>query len=224
MYLKTKEHIIHNQNIKTMKTIILTLATISTLALGIGTRSYAAVSPDSHRDAAKSQVSTVLNNVSSINKIEVRGNVEVYVSNSESDEVKVYNNYYAESALVQSQNGVLRISSYADQKLVVWIKAADLRAISAYDNAEVKSFGKISPIELDVNLHDNASAQLDMDAYSANVTLNGHATADLSGTASEVSVKRDVATSVNKFNLKAGRLTETRNVPAGSKEMDMATL
>jgi len=203
-----------------MKTTILTLATISTLVLGIGTKSFAGTKDS----AAKSEVSTVLNNVSKISKIEVRGNVEVYVSNGESDQVKVYNNYYEESALVQSQNGVLRISSYAGQKLVVWIKAADLRSISAYDNAQVKSFGKISPIELDVNLHDNASAKLDMDAYSANVTLNGHSSADLSGTASQVSVKRDVATSVNKFNLKADRLTETRNIPAGSKEMDMATL
>ena len=106
---------------------------------------------------SKTEVSTVLNNISKISKIEVRGNVELYISDSETDQVKVYNKYYEQSALVQSQNGVLRITSYADQKLVVWIKAADLRAITAYDNAEVRSFGKLSAIELEVNLHNNAS-------------------------------------------------------------------
>ena len=153
-----------------MKTTILTLATIASIALGIGTKSYAA-GKDS---AAKSstEVSTVLNNVSKISKIEVRGNVELFVSDGDADQVKVYNKYYEESAMVQSQNGVLRITSYADQKLVVWIKAADLRAINAYDNAEVKSFGKLSPIELDVTLHNNASAKLSLDAYTANGAVN----------------------------------------------------
>jgi hypothetical protein len=205
-----------------MKTTILTLATISSIVLGIGTKSFAAVKDSAAKSTA--EVSTVLNNVTKINKIEVRGNVELFVSDGETDQVKVYNKYYEESALVQSQNGVLRIASYANQKLVVWIKAADLRAITAYDNAEVKSFGKLSPIELNVNLHNNASAKLDLDAFSANVTVNDHATADLSGTASQVNLKHDVTASVNKFNLKAERITENKVLPTNAKELDMATL
>jgi len=223
MYLKTKEHIqLTIITLNKMKTTILTLATIATLALGIGNKTYAA-----DKDAAaksNNEVSTVLTNVSKISKIEVRGNVELFISDGDADQVKVYNKYYGESALVQSQNGVLRISSYADQKLVVWIKAADLRAISAYDNAEVKSFGKLSPIELDVNLHNDASAQVNLDAYSANVTLADHAKADLSGSASQFTLKHDVATSVNKYNFTAGSITENKTLTASAKELDMATL
>jgi len=202
-----------------MKTTIITLATIATLALGIGNTSFAA---DKDGAANKSEVSTVLTTVNKISKIEVRGNVELYVSDGDADQVKVYNKYYEESALVQSQNGVLRISSYADQKLVVWVKSTDLRSISAYDNAEVKSFGKLSPIELSVSLHNEASAKLNLDAYSANVTLADHATADLAGTANDMTLKHDVATSVNKVNFTAVHMTENRNVPA--YELDMATL
>ena len=205
-----------------MKTTILTLATISAIVLGIGTKSFAAVKDSAAKNTT--EVSTVLNNVSKISKIEVRGNVQLFVSDGDADQVKVYNKYYEESALLQSQNGVLRITSYADQKLVVWIKAADLRAITAYDNAEVKSFGKLSPMELNVTLHNNASAQLDLDAYSANVTVNDHATANLSGTASEVSLKHDVTASVNKYNLKAERITENKVLPTNAKALDMATL
>jgi hypothetical protein len=202
-----------------MKTTILTLATIATLALGLGNTTYAAGKKDSAKAA---EVSTVLTNVSAINKIEIRGNVEVFVSDGDADQVKVYNKYYEQSALVQSQNGVLRITSYADQKLVVWVKAADLRAITAYDNAEVKSFGKLSPIALNVSLHNNASANLNLDAYSANVTVADHATADLSGRADQFTLNHGVATSVNKFNFVADR--STVNKVAAAKGVEMAGL
>lgn len=194
-----------------MKTKVLTFAAIAAIVLGIGTTSYAAGKNDSA--ATSSEVSTVLTDVSKINKIEIRGNVELYVSNDAKDEVKVYNHYYEQSALVQSQNGVLRISSYSAQKLVVWVKAADLHSITAYDNAEVKSFGKLSAIDLNVSLHNNASAQLHLDAYSANVTVADRAKADLSGTASEFTLNHGIATSVNKYDLQADHYTEVAHAP-----------
>src|ERR1700743_3083236 len=162
-----------------MKTRIFSFVAIAAIVLGIGNTTFAATKNDSA--AKNNEVSTVLTNVSKINKIEVRGNVELFISDDANDQVKVYNRYYAESALVQSQNGVLRISSYAAEKLVVWVTANQLDAITAYDNAEVKSFGKIAPIEMEVTLHDNAYAKLDMNGYSANITLNNRAKADLIG-------------------------------------------
>ena len=134
-----------------MKTTILTIAASLVLALGVSTAANAATKIDNG-------AAVVLNNVSKINKIEVRGNVEVYVSAGENENVKVYNKYYSESALVQNNNGTLRITSYKNEKLVVWVTANDLKAINAYDNAEVKSFGKLAALELNVNLYDNASA------------------------------------------------------------------
>jgi hypothetical protein len=220
---KNKEiQITDNQNNKNMKTKFLSFVAIAAIVLGIGNSTYAATKNDS---AAKgNEVSTMLTNVSKINKIEVRGNVELYLSDGTADQVKVYNHYYAESALVQSQNGVLRISSYSAQKLVVWVTAYDLRSISVYDNAEVKSFGKLSPIEFNVDLHNNASAKLDLEAYSANVAVSDHAKADLSGTANEFTLKHDLATSVNKYNFTAAHSTENTNSPVNAKNMDMAGL
>ncbi len=111
-----------------MKTKILSIVTIAAIVLGITSSTYAATKNDSA--AKNNEVSTVLTNVSNINKIEVRGNVELFISDGSSDQVKVYNRYYAESALVQSQKGVLRITSYSDQKLVVWVTANQLNARS----------------------------------------------------------------------------------------------
>jgi hypothetical protein len=190
-----------------MKTKIFSFVTIAAIVLGIGNNTFAATKNDSA--AKNNEVSTVLTNVSKISKIEVRGNVELFITDDTSDQVKVYNRYYAESALVQSQKGVLRITSYSAQKLVVWVKASQLSAITAYDNAEVKSFGKLSPIEMEVTLHDNAYAKLDVDGYSVNITLNNRAKADLTGNVTECNLKYDHSATVNSTNFAAEHMVRT---------------
>src|ERR1700761_7247060 len=126
-----------------MKTQIITIVAALVLSVGATTTTFAA--------PAKHNVVTTLREVSPISKIEVRGNVELYISDGAADEVKVYNKYYSESARVQTVNGVLQIASYRAEKLVVWVTAADLRSVSAYDNAAVKSFGTLSKIEFAVD-------------------------------------------------------------------------
>jgi len=192
-----------------MKTRILSFVTIAAIVLGVSSTTFAGTKDGA--SAKSNEVSTVLTNVSKINKIEVRGNVELYVSDGSSDQVKVYNRYYSESALVQNQKGVLRISSYSDQKLVVWVTAEQLSAITAYDNAEVRSFGKLSPIAMDVVLHDNSYAKLDLNGYSANITLNNRAKADLVGDVTECNLKYNQSATVNSTNFAAARLTKTVN-------------
>ncbi len=190
-----------------MKTKILSIVAIAAIALGIGNTALAA---NNGSGAIKNaEVSTVLNHISKISKIEVRGNVELFISDGEADEVKVYNKYYAETALVQNQNGVLRITSYADQKLVVWIKAADLRAITAYDNAEVKSFGKLAPLELTVTLNNNAYSDLNVSGYGLNVVLNDRAKADLKGNAEVGNLKYSQSSTLNITDFAASRLSKT---------------
>jgi hypothetical protein len=185
-----------------MKTQILTIFTALVLATGIVKSTYAAT--------AKNETVTVLNDISAINKIEVHGNVELYISDGSADQVKVYNKYYAESALVQSKNGVLSIASYKAEKLVVWVTANDLRSVSAYDNAEIKSFGNISKIEFEVNLHNNASAKLNLEAFSATVIVNDHAKANLSGRADEYELKYAHAENVNQTDFTSAHNAKTQ--------------
>jgi len=212
--------IIDNQKIKIMKTSVITIAALVALTFGTANLSKAATKIDN--DAA-----IVLNNVSKINKIEIHGNVEVFVSNGTEDQVKVYNKYYSENALVQSQNGVLRISSYKAEKLVVWVTANDLRSINVYDNADVKSFGKLSMIDLNVNLYNTASATLDLDTYSTAVNLTDYAKANLSGTVDQCDLKYTTLTTVNQTELKAVAMNQvkqnTKQVPANQDD-ELATL
>jgi Putative auto-transporter adhesin, head GIN domain len=210
MYLKMiKTQITDNHNIKKMKTKISAIITMFVVALGITNLTYAA--------PVNSAAVTVLTDIKSINKIEIRGNVELFISDGATDQVKVYNKYYSESALVQSSNGVLRITSYNAEKLVVWVTANDLSSVSAYDNAEVSSFGDLSKIEFNVDLHNNASAKLNLEAYSANLTVSDQAKANLSGSADEYTLKYSNAANVDQTGFVAGNTSKTLTTVAAKK-------
>lgn len=185
-----------------MKTQIVTLITVVAIVLSTTTLT---------RAAAKSNADeiTVLANVSSINEIEASGNVEVYITDGDKDQVKVYNNYYAQNALVQDQNGVLRISSYKTEKLVVLVTVTDLRSITANDKASIISDKTLSAIDLTVNLNDDASAQLKLNAFAASVTVNDHAKADLSGSIDNYELNYSRSSRVNRTELVAMNTAET---------------
>ncbi len=198
-----------------MKTKILTIITLIAVVIGISNLTYAAT--------VNNVVVTTLANVSAINKIEVHGNVELFISDGSANQVKVYNQYYGESAFVQNRNGVLTISSYKAEKLVVWVTSNELNTVTAYDNAEIKSFGDLSKIDFNVELHNNATAKLSLDAFNANITVNDRAKADLSGIANNYSLSHNVASTVNNYNFKAAHYTENKiNFPVIAKEDDMA--
>ena len=199
-----------------MKTTLTAIATVLFMVLGFANIASA--------NTAKNDAGVVLTDISKINKIEVYGNVELYISSGPADQVKVYNRYYSENALVQSQKGVLRISSYKAEKLVVWVTANQLSAINAYDNAEIKSFGCLSGIELDVKLNNNASANLSLDTYSASITLSGNAKAELKGNTNEYSLTRNATSNVNSNGLAYAHATETLNKETRPRVNDFATL
>jgi hypothetical protein len=203
-----------------MKTRIITLITMVAVVLSTTNFTYAAAK-------ANTDAVTVLSEINNINKIEASGNVEVYITNGDKDQVKVYDNYYAQSALVQDKDGVLRISSYNTDKLVVLVTVTDLRAVTAYDNAVIKSYKTFSAISLDVNLNNNASAQLKLDAFATNITVNDHAKADLTGSVNDYQLNYSQSSTVNRVGLVAVNRTEiltTKAIAASTDAEKMASL
>jgi len=190
-----------------MKTRIVTLITLLTIILSVSV-SNAATKNDNSNQAA---VNVATNN---INKIEASGNVEVYVTTGDKDGVKVYDKYYAQNAFVQDKNGVLRIASYNAETLVVLVTVTDLHAITASDNATVKSYGKLSLIDLNLVLNNTATAHLNFDALSANVTLNNRAAADLSGSVIDYNVAFAQSSTLNKTNLTVVNASEKNTTKA----------
>ncbi|MFI5162928.1 MAG: GIN domain-containing protein [Sphingobacteriales bacterium] len=194
-----------------MKTKMLSIAMMFVVMSAITKSTYANTA---------TTAATVLSNIKSFNKIELHGNVELFISDNAPEQVTVYNKYYAENALVQNNKGVLRIASYGAEKLIVWVTSDNLRSISAYDNAEVRSFGEVSKIEFNIDLHDNATAKLNFNAYSANVTLTDHATIELSGKVSAFGMTRSNNATIVNNNFSVDYNTENRIInQTGKKEV-----
>ena len=188
-----------------MKTKFLTLITLATLTIATTSATFANTKTNNN--------TTVLNNVNRITSIEAHGNVEIYVTNGNRDGVEVYDSYYDQNALVQNEDGVLRVSSYKAEKLVIMVTVTDLRAISASDNAIVKSYGRFSSLDLEVALNDNAIAELNIDAFAAKFTINDHAKADISGAIEDYQLNYSRSSTVNRTYLATSNRTEKITTP-----------
>jgi hypothetical protein len=174
-----------------MKTSIKTLIALSLTGLLLTSSALVTKATD-----GKAQ--TVLTDVKKVNKINVSGNVELILVQSADENVKVYNDYYASNALVQQKNGELRISSFNKETLTVIVYVTNLTSISASDNATVKTFGKFSSVNLDVNLKDKATASLNTSTISLNTNVTDEANLTLSGTTEDYNA---VLGSVAKLNM-----------------------
>ena len=148
-------------------------------------------------------VLTEVKTIGKIDAIEASGNVDVYLVNGDYDAVNVYSDYYGENAVVKNEKGVLHIASYAADKLVVFVTVADLQSITANDNASFKTYG--APLfakALDINIKDNATAQLKLDVIAASVTANSSANVQLAGIIENYELNYSPLSKVNVDGLK----------------------
>jgi hypothetical protein len=143
---------------------------------------------------------TVLTDVKKVNKINVSGNVDLILVQSATESVKVYDDYYANNALVQQKDNELRISSYNAEKLTVVVYVSSLTSITASENASVKTFGKFSALDLAVNLTDNAKAELNTNTISLNTNVKGNADLTLTGSTLEYNA---LLNNISKVNMNA---------------------
>lgn len=134
----------------------------------------------------KENVVTNLTQVKNIQKIIVSGNVEVILVQAATESVKVYDSYYSKNALVQQEDGVLRISSFQKIPLTVAVYVRDLSSIEASDNANIKTVGKMKLLSLDVLLKDKATANINAATVNLYTTVNDEARLQLSGSTNDL--------------------------------------
>jgi len=120
--------------------------------------------------------------IKNISKIVVSGNVKLILVQDGKESVKVYDNYYGKNALVQLQGGVLRISSFEKQQLAVVVHVNNLNAVEAYNTSSIKTTGKFQLVNLDVTLHDQASADVSANTVSLFTSVTDQASLKLCGT------------------------------------------
>jgi hypothetical protein len=128
---------------------------------------------------------TILNQVNNINKIVVSGNVEVILVQAPTESVKVYDSYYSKNALVQQENGVLRISSFQKETLTVAVYVRNLSSIEGGDNSKIKTYGKVNFLSLDVILKDKATADLNTTTVNLFTSVKDDASLKLGGSTTD---------------------------------------
>lgn len=168
----------------TMKTLIATLALIL-----IGSPLFA--------KASLINGQTTLKDIKKVNTIHVAGNVSLILVQSFDESVKVYNDYYANNALVQQNDNDLRISSFEKAPLTVVIYVYNLSEISASGNATVKTYGNFNLLSLVVNLKDSATANLKTNTIDLYSNLSGQSSLTLSGSTTSYGSVMDSFSTVN---------------------------
>lgn len=199
-----------------MKTTFLKIA-IVLLMITAGNKTFA-TTPNKHQDWAE------LTWINNFYKVEVHGNVQVHLLSGEKNRVQMSGTYYDHNALVQVDNGVLRISCYRTERLDVWITVYDLSALAAYDNVLVKTEGSFSALDLDIDLFNNAKANVDLDCCFTHIKLNDSSVADISGTALESELDCNYAATLNSTNFSADQLSMKREMPVKQKYAEYAAI
>lgn len=179
----------------------------ATLSLVVLTSS-AFASPD-----VKAGKVTELKTVKNINKLVVNGNVEVLLVQAPDENVKVYDSYYSNNALVQQQNGELRISSFQKEPLKVAVYVRNLSSIEASNNATIKTCGKVSFLSLDVVLKDGASADINANTINLVTKVKDQSSLKLSGSTTEYYAVLSSSAKLNMANFVADNTSvKTENV------------
>jgi hypothetical protein len=124
---------------------------------------------------------TTINQSQQISKMVVKGNVEVFITQGNSNSVKVYDNYYSENAYIQNDDATLRITSYGDKTLSVWVTVADLSEIEASDYAQVYTNNTINALDLKLTLNNHAVAKMAINSYKLTTKIAGNANLELTG-------------------------------------------
>lgn len=133
--------------------------------------------------ADKTLIVTELSHIKKINKIILEGNVQVDLTHDQNENLKVYDAYYSKNALVQWENGELRITSFEKEPLKVSITVSNLSSLEASGTSSVKSMNMISSVNLDIQLSDYATADLEARVYHIRSVLQDEAKLELKGEA-----------------------------------------
>lgn len=157
-------------------------------------------------------------------KIEVHGNVQLHLLSGDKNKIEMNNTYFNHNALVQVENGVLRITCYRAERLDVWVTAKDLRALNAYDSVLVQTYGKFMALEFDVELFDKAKANLNLECCFTNIELNDSSMANISGSAIESEFINNYASTLNATNFTAGQISRERLEPRWESRTQFAGL
>ncbi|WP_131538234.1 GIN domain-containing protein [Pedobacter nototheniae] len=147
---------------------------------------------------------TNITSVKNISKISISGNVKLILVQDAKESVQVYDSYYTKNALVQQQNGELRISSFNKETLTVIAHVNNISSIEASNNSSVSTSGTFNLLNLKVSLNDLATADINTNTVNLNTVVNNGASLKLSGSTESYTAVLGTIAKVNMNNFSAG--------------------
>lgn len=186
-----------------MKTSIKTLCATSLIALAISTSTvYAA---NNINPAKEKSISATAVNITSINKLNVSGNIEVTIIQNAKSKT-LYTNEGDEYVSVKKIGNSLYINSKNSTKAAkVTVYLDDIYRIEASENASIVTENELNLKYLQVFLKDNANVSLNTKTAALFTKLNGNSTLSLKGATDSYSIEMDKSARINLDKFKSSK-------------------
>lgn len=199
-----------------MKTSIKTICATGLIALTISTLTVNAterVRPLKEKSIAATAVS-----ISSINKLNISGNVEVTIVQNAKAKA-LYTNEGDEQVTVKKVGGALYINSNNNTKAgKITVYVDDIYRIEAADNAYVVTEKALNLNNLQVYLKDNATLNLNANTGALFTKINGNANLGLKGSTDNYIVEMDKSASVSLDQFKSSKTEMKSDVQISSRK------
>lgn len=198
-----------------MKTSIKNLCTTGLIALTISTSTvYAA---DSKKATKEKSVAATAVNISSINKINVTGNVEVtLVQNAKSK--TLFTNEGDEQVTVKKIGNTLHINSPSSRAGKVTVYVDDIYRIEASENAYIVTEKALNLKNLQVYLKDNAYLSLNTKTNSLLTKIDGNANLGLTGSTDSYIIEMAKSAKLSLDQFKSAKTEMKSDVQVSSRK------
>ncbi|MGY0036385.1 GIN domain-containing protein [Pedobacter sp. NJ-S-72] len=189
-----------------MKTAIKTLLATALTAIVLTSSAFATYAKDGDKNPP------VLMNTANFSMIKVEGNVRVYLSQGNKENISIETNQSGEKVSLKRQGQKLLISATGDQMVDVYLTVKNLVRIDASGNAIVKSNGRLELTNLQIFLQNEAKANVEVTARDIYTVIKDESSLKLSGSTALLTSIKDDASKLNTKNFAATASTSSRLV------------
>ncbi|WP_432712606.1 GIN domain-containing protein [Pedobacter sp.] len=183
------------------------------LALGLATTILLAGTISVYA-ATKNPSFAVLSSFKNFNKIVVSGNVEVTLIQDVHDQVSIMNDYYPINVLLQEKKGLLHISNYNRAKLNVVIHLKNLSSLTVKDKSTVRTVGNFYLLNFDVDLRDQAKANIKANTVNLTTHIADQAQLILTGCTDQYDAKVEETAALNLNQFRAQHTNFSNEITA----------
>jgi hypothetical protein len=148
-------------------------------------------------------------NVSSIRKIIVKGNAKIVLVQKDKESVNVLESIDSAKSNIKMVGNTLMVVSTEESPITVMVYVRDLFRVEAFDNANISVRGQLNLPYLQVLLHDNAKASINVISKGVYSVIDDKSTLKLKGVSNEHIVLRSKISRIQMDNFVCVSTTST---------------